>query len=107
MVDLICSEDRCDLHDWGMSIDDEGGKRPKGRNPWRGMCLRIAALDRIALEETKKQFLENDLTDHYSRAPEFGEIPADLIREIVQSEIRKATIASGRTRKTKTGGTPL
>jgi len=107
VVDLICSEHRCDLHDWGMSIDDEGGKRPKGRNPWRGMCLRIAALDRIALEETKKLFLEDELMGHNSRAPEFGEIPADLIREIVQSENRKATIAARRNRNTKSGGTPL
>ena len=107
MVDLICSEGRCDLHDWGMVLDDEGGTRPRGRNPWRGMCLRIAALDRLALEETKSRYLESRLVDHYSDQPEFGGVSADTVRAIVQSEIRKVTAASRPQIRSKSGGTPV
>jgi hypothetical protein len=44
---LECSPTHCDIHDVGMVLDDEDGKRPSGRNPWAGFCLRIDALERI------------------------------------------------------------
>jgi hypothetical protein len=104
MVELICSENRCDIHDVGMVLDDEGGERPRGRNPWRGMCLRIDALDRIYRESKEREF-----PDHSSSRSDFGDIPFDELRSIVQSEIGKAKSApdAGRQRKLKTGGTPL
>jgi hypothetical protein len=105
MVALICSEERCDIHDWEMVIDDEGGKRPRGRNPWRGMCLRIDALDKI----NREAYAERSLTDHYSSRREFGDIPVDDIRAIVRAEINKATRSVEESRKSrpKPGGTPL
>jgi hypothetical protein len=104
VVDLICSEDRCTIHDVEMVVDDEGGKRPSGRNPWRGFCLRIDALDRI-----KREQVERMLVDHYSSRSQFEEIPVDAIKTIVQDELKKHQNVSfsSRQNKRKSGGTPL
>ena len=105
MSDLVCSEERCDIHDVGMVVDDEGGSRPSGRNPWDGMCLRIDALNRISAVAV----LGDSLTKHYSDRPEFADVPEDLIREIVREEIRKS-VGYNETRRSprgKTGGTLL
>jgi hypothetical protein len=100
MVAAICSAERCDIHDWQMVVDNENGKRPSGRNPWRGMCLRIDALDKIKRETDS---LERSLTDHYASRLEFGDVSVDDIRAIVRAEINKATSRMPR----KSGGTPL
>ena len=42
-----CSASSCDTHDVGKVIWDEDGKRPKGRNPWDGFCLRLEALNEL------------------------------------------------------------
>ena len=55
----ICSESFCNIHDVGMVISDEEGQRPRGRNPWRGFCLRIKAMDDLA--EIKQQTYDYDL----------------------------------------------
>ena len=46
---LTCSESFCNIHDVGLTIWDEDGRRPenRGRNPWEGFCLRIDALKRL------------------------------------------------------------
>ena len=46
-IQSICSPGFCNVHDVGMVVSDEGGSRPSGRNPWRGFCLRIEALDAV------------------------------------------------------------
>jgi hypothetical protein len=108
MVDLICSEERCDIHDVEMVIDNEDGERPSGRNPWRGMCLRIDALDKIK-RDADRVGMERSLTDHYSSRREFSDIPDDDIRMMVRDEMNKVMGSVGTTRKSrpKSGGTPL
>jgi len=53
----VCSDSYCNLHDVGMSIWDEDGKRPENRrrNPWDGFCLRIQALKKIGEAEAYKR----------------------------------------------------
>jgi hypothetical protein len=110
MVDLICSEERCNIHDWDMVVDDEDGERPNGRNPWRGMCLRIDALDRIFTGDRRS--VERKLVDHYEnlRAGRgYDDVTVDDIRTIVRDEMDKAigSAAAARRPRPKSGGTPL
>ena len=90
-----------------MVVDDEDGKRPRGRNPWRGMCLRIDALDRIGRDRVELTSVDH----HYPVRAEFGEIPFGEIRRIVQGEVSKGIAASKSfpaiRQKAKSGGTPL
>jgi hypothetical protein len=102
----ICSEDQCNIHDWDMVLDHEDGKRPRGRNPWRGFCLRIAALDRLRPERSNEG------------SPE-GQRPADdleieeRISSVIQREVQRVIAerfppsAPKRQQRHRTGGTPL
>jgi|ETNvirnome_2_130_1030620.scaffolds.fasta_scaffold83609_2 hypothetical protein len=99
MSDLICSPDYCNLHDWDMVIDDENGKRPRGRNPWRGFCRRIDALDRIRstddrdllLRQTRaiERLVENKEDEVYvePQRPRRYEQPAPLLPKPKRREV--------------------
>tara|TARA_Y100000310_G_scaffold321820_1_gene380004 strand:+ start:2406 stop:2729 length:324 start_codon:yes stop_codon:yes gene_type:complete len=101
MVDgLVCSAERCDIHDVGMVIWDEDGKRPKGRNPWEGFCLRLDALKKI----------NNPVVERHDHDREAVGISLDQIRSLVRKEISASVSTKQnevRAPVRKTGGTPL
>lgn len=106
---LQCSGSYCNIHDVGMSIDDEGGTRPRGRNPWDGFCLRIKALKSISAPELQDR--------HALRMGAFS-LPAqdsyeggvEDIREMVRQEVNRIMgerAAPAPKRQQRKGGTPL
>ena len=109
---LICSESVCNIHDWDMTIDDEGGTRPSGRHMgWDAFCLRIAALNRIGREEKQNE----QITKQVKELQDFGGILNDLMGEIRDIGLGKQTTPrpeqkpSDQSRKPRRrmGGAPL
>jgi hypothetical protein len=90
MRDLICAEHYCNLHDWEMVIDDENGKRPRGRNPWDGFCLRIDALKRIS-NKRLEALTVNEFTP---------------VQQVIQKVVPHAPAPHQKQSKTRKGGTP-
>jgi hypothetical protein len=81
---LVCSESYCNIHDVGLSVWDEDGKRPRNRNPWDGFCLRIKALKSISKSELPPVSYQSDLED------------IEGIRGLIRQEVAKAVRKEGR-----------
>ena len=89
MTRLECSPTHCDIHDVGMVLDDEDGKRPSGRNPWAGFCLRIDALERIGRPRAVRSDSDEGLLENPEALIRLGEVLARLSESLAQRQFER------------------